>query len=99
MLCILLTQTFAAGATRAQTVSAAALCMAAVSLALTVSISIVIRHVGRVKIQLPVAVLMPTVLVILIVVEQCSHGLAFLYAIACTLAFCDSCLHITVAGK
>jgi hypothetical protein len=92
-------QAFAPDEAGAQSVSSAALCMAAVSLTSTVPVSFVIHHFGRVKVLLPVVVVMPTVLVCLIVDEQWSHESAFYYATACALAFCDSCLHVTLTGE
>jgi hypothetical protein len=92
-------QAFAPDAVRAQSVLTASLSMAAASLTFAAPISLFVHRFGRVKLQIPVAVLMPTVLVILAVDEWWSHSSAFYYVVACIWAFCDSCLHVTVAGR
>ena len=77
----------------------AGLCMAATAMLVSAPVGYLLPHVGRVKLLLPVAALMTSLLLALLLLDETrSRAPATYFVIGCVWSVCDGCAQICLAG-
>jgi len=77
----------------------AGLCMAGTTLIVSAPVGYLLRHVGRVKLLLPVAAVMTSLLLTLLLLDETrSRAPAAYFVIGCVWSVCDCCAQICFAG-
>ena len=77
----------------------AGLSMAGTTMIVAAPVGYLLRHVGRVKLLLPVAMLMTSLLLALLLLDEArSRAPATYFVIGCVWSVCDCCAQICLAG-
>lgn len=78
----------------------AGLCMAGTSILVSGAVGYLLRHVGRVKLLLPVALVIASLLLILLLLDETrSRAAATYFLIGCVWSVCDSCFQVCFTGE
>jgi len=78
----------------------AGLAMAGTALLISGPVGYLLRYVGRVKLLLPVVLVMTSLLLSLLLLDETRSRAAETYiVIGCLLGACDSCLQVCFAGE
>jgi len=77
----------------------AGLCMAGTLLLVSVPVGYLLRRVGRVKLLLPVAMVMTSLLLVLLLLDETwSRASVAYFVIGCVWSVCDCCVQLCLAG-
>jgi len=77
----------------------AGLMMAGTALLMSALVGYLLRYIGRVKLLFPVALVMTSLLLTLLLDETRSRATKTYFMIGCALSVCDSCFQVCFIGE